>query len=145
MRTPSSVRSARPRWSSSQGNAYWALVFSHPPALQQEPHLDLVTLPLLEVHDRCARSEVIARIFAGDGIDRVGTEFAATSRLDDRVPNPLPHFNLIDTNRRSDLECRHAGVLADRPFVLGGLVDIKSDDLQRLRRAGFGRLVRDGI
>jgi hypothetical protein len=38
-----------------------------------------------------------------------------------------------------NLEGRHAGVLADCAFVIGGLVDIDVDDRQGLPRPGVGR------
>ena len=109
-------------------------------ALQNQLDLDLVALPLVEVHDRRARAEVVARVLAGDRVDRVRPQLAAPRRLGDGLADLLAHPDLIGADRRLHLEGRHAGVLADRPFVVDGEVDVLRDDRQRLRCARPGRL-----
>src|SRR6185503_15590755 len=46
-------------------------------ALENQLHLDVAALPLLEMDDGRSRAQVIAGIAAGDGIDRVRPQFAA--------------------------------------------------------------------
>ena len=55
------------------------------------------------------------------------------------VADLLLHPDLVGADRRLDLEGRHAGVLADRAFLVGGLVDVLGDDRQRLRRLRASR------
>ena len=50
-------------------------------ALENQLDLDLVLLPLLEVDDRRARSEIVAGVLAGDRIDRIGAQLAALASL----------------------------------------------------------------
>ena len=109
-------------------------------ALEQQPHLDVVAVPLLEVDDRRSGAEVVAGVLAGDGVHRVRPELAATGRLGDGVADLLGHPRLVGAGRRLDLEGRHAGVLADGAFALGGHVDVLGDDGERLGRLGAGRL-----
>ena len=111
-------------------------------AFQNQLDLDRVALPLIEMDDRRARSEVVARVHAGDRIDRIRAQLAASRRLGHRVPNLPPHPELVGANRCLHLEGRHAGVLADRPFGIDGEIDVLRDDRQRLRRA---RAVRLGV
>src|SRR5690606_30256883 len=82
-------------------------------ALEDEAHLELVLLPVLEVQDRRAGPEVVAGVLARQGVHRIGAELAATRGLRHRLPNLLLHPDLVGANRRLDLEGRHAGVLAD--------------------------------
>ena len=94
----------------------------------------VVALPLIEVDDRRARAEVVAGVLAGDRVDRVRPQLAAPRRLGHRLANLLAHPDLVGADRRLHLEGRHAGVLADRAFVVDGQVDVLRDDRQRLRR-----------
>src|SRR5690606_19705458 len=86
-------------------------------ALENEAHLDLVLLPLLEVQDRRAGPEVVAGVLTRQGVDRVGPELAAPGCLGNRLPDLFLHPDLVRADRRLDLEGRHAGVLADRAAV----------------------------
>ncbi len=111
-------------------------------ALENQLHLDVVALPLLEVDDRRARPEVVAAVLAGERIDGVRPQLAAPGRFGHRVLDLLLDPDLVHADRGLDLEGRHAGVLADRAFALGRLVDVLADDRERLRGAGaFGLLV----
>src|SRR4029079_9835260 len=49
-------------------------------ALQEQPYLDRVPLPLFEVYDGGTRAEVVPRFGAGDGIDRIGAQLALFRR-----------------------------------------------------------------
>ena len=69
-----------------------------------------------------------------------GRSLPRLRRLGDRVANLLPHPDLIRADRHLDLEGRHAGVLADRAFVIDGQVDVLRDDRQRLRGPRARRL-----
>ena len=111
-------------------------------SLQDQLHLDGVLLPLLEVHDRRPRAEVVARVLTRDRIDRVGPQLAAFGRFRDRGAHLLFHPDLVDADRHLDLEGRHAGVLANGPLAARRLVDVLGDDRQRL--AGPGRLLFRG-
>ena len=110
------------------------------PALQNQLDLDLVALPLIEVHDGRPRAEVVAGVFAGDRIDRVRAQLAAPRRFGDRLADLLPHPDLVRADRGLHLEGRHAGVLTDGSFVIHREVDVLRDDRQRLRCARPGRL-----
>ena len=61
LRTPSRVRSARPRPGSSVGTEYLRVHVLAAAALQNQLHLDVVLLPLLEVDDRRARARDCCR------------------------------------------------------------------------------------
>ena len=59
-------------------------------ALQDQPDLDLVVLlPLIEVKDRRAGPEVVAGVGAGDRVDRVGPQLAASRGLGDGLADLL--------------------------------------------------------
>src|SRR6185437_5819135 len=62
------------------------------------------------------------------------TQFAAPGRLGDRLTDGFLQRDLIDSDGRMDEESRHARVLADRAFIVGGHVDVGCDDAERLRR-----------
>ena len=71
-----------------------------------------------------------------------GPQLAALGGFRDCVLDLLLDPDLVHADRGLDLEGRHAGVLTDRAFALGGLVDVLADDGERLRRARpFGLLV----
>jgi hypothetical protein len=112
-------------------------------ALEHELDLDLVVvLPLLEVHDGRAGTEVVARVLARQRVHRVGPQLAAPGRFRNRLADLLLHHDLVGPDRRLDLEGRHAGVLADGTLAFGGLVDVLGDDGQRLSRLGAGLFAR---
>ena len=54
-------------------------------ALEDQLHFDLILLPLLEVDHRRLRAQIVAAVFAGERIDRIGTQLAAPASL----PRPL--------------------------------------------------------
>ena len=121
-------------------------MFSQPPPLR----INLISIaslavPLLEVEDRRARPQVVARVLAGDRIHRVRPQLASTRRLRDRVANHLLHRDLVNADGRLDLEGRHAGVLADCALAVGGEIDVLRDDRERLRRLRAGRFRRAGL
>src|SRR5262249_53262172 len=64
-------------------------------ALQDEPDLYDVAIPLIEVHDRRAGPEVVARVLSRDRIDRVRPQLAAARRFGDGFANLLPHPDLV--------------------------------------------------
>jgi hypothetical protein len=68
------------------------------------------------------------------------TELAAACRAWGLCDGPAHSFelDLVRPDRRLDLEGRHAGVLADGVFAVGGQVDVLGDDAERLRRTGRG-------
>ncbi len=111
-----------------------------PAALEDQFDLDLVALPLIEVDDGRARSEVVARVLAVDRVDRVGPQLPAPSRLGHRLANLLAHPDLVGADRRLHLEGRHAGVLTDRAFAIHGQIDVLRDDVQCLGRPRADRL-----
>ena len=145
LRTPSSVRSARPRCGSSTGSAYCALVFSQPPPLR---------ISLISISSRSHWSKWMIGVPG----PRLSPEFLPvieSTELGRSLPRRVAsatasriccaHPDLVGADRHVDLEGRHAGVLADRAFVVDGEVDVLGDDRQRLRRAGalrLGRLAR---
>jgi len=96
--------------------------------------------PLLEVQDRSAGAQVVARVLAGDRIHGVRPQLAALRRFRDRGLDLPLHPDLVGTDRHLDLERRHAGVLADGPLAAGGLIDVLRDDRQRLPGTRGGRL-----
>ena len=56
-------------------------------ALEDQLDLDLIFFPLIEVNDRRFGAEVVAAIFSGERIDRVGPQLAALGRFGDRAAN----------------------------------------------------------
>ena len=134
LRTPSSVRSARPRFGSSAGSEVLNVHVLAAAALQEEFHFDLVLLPLIEVDDRRAGAEVVPRVLPGDRIDRVRSQFAELCRPGNRLADLRAHPDLIGSTRDVHFERRHAGVLANRAFDVRGLVDVLGDDGERPRR-----------
>src|SRR5581483_2404448 len=93
-------------------------------ALEDQLDLDLVARPLVEVDDRRARPEVVARVPAGDRVYRIRPQLAAARRFGHGFANLLTHPDLIGADRRVHLEGRHPGVLADRALVVDGEVDV---------------------
>ena len=64
-------------------------------ALEEQPHFDLVLLPLLEVDRRAAGAEVVAAVGAGERVHRVLAQLAALGRLRDRLLNQPLEDDLI--------------------------------------------------
>ncbi len=112
-------------------------------ALENQLDLDVGLLPLIEVNDRRAGAEVVAGVLAGDGIDRVRPQLPSTGRLRDGFSDLLTHPDLIGAERDLDLEGRHAGVLANGAFAIGGEIDVLRDDGQRLRCSRRGGLCHE--
>src|SRR5206468_10451130 len=83
-------------------------------ALQDRLDLEAVARPLVEMDDWRARTEVVARVRAGDRVHRIRPQLAAPRGLGHRLADLLPHPDLIRANGHVDLESRHPGVLADR-------------------------------
>jgi hypothetical protein len=108
-------------------------------ALQQQFDLDFLAVPLFEVDYRGARAEVVARILAGDGIDRVRPELAPARGFGDSLADLAGHPDLVCTRRHLHLEGRHTSVLANGPFAVECLVNVLRDDRERLRRVRAGR------
>ena len=134
LRTPSRERSARPRFGSSCGSEYLRVHVLAAPAFQDQLDLDLlVVLPLLDVNDRRTWPEVIARVLAGQRVHRIGSQLPAPGRFGHGLANLLLHEDLIGADRSLHFERRHAGVLADRTFIVRGQVDVLGDHGQRLR------------
>jgi hypothetical protein len=67
-----------------------------------------------------------------------GTQLAALRSFGDRRANGPLDLDLVHAHRRMHDKRRHAGILADRTFVLGGHIDIRQDDVQRLCRLRGG-------
>src|SRR5262249_6635111 len=82
-------------------------------SLEDQLHFNLVVLPLLEVDDRRAGPEIVARVLAGDRIDGVRPQLAAPGRVRDRLADLRLHPDLVRAYGHLDLERRHAGVLTD--------------------------------
>ena len=113
-------------------------------ALQDQLHFDLILLPLLEVDHRSFGAQIVAAVLAGERIHRIRAQLAALGRLRHRFANRLLDRDLIHAHRRVHIERRHAGVLADRAVVLGGHVDVRRDNVQRLRGLRVRRLRSTG-
>ena len=113
-------------------------------ALEQQPHVDLVSFPLLEMNNRRPRAQVVPGILAGDRVDGVRAQLPTRRRFHDRTVDLLPHRDLVHPDRHLDLERRHASVLADRAFALRRLIDVEGDDVERPGGAVAGRLGADG-
>lgn len=64
-------------------------------SLEHEPNLDLVFAVLVEVDDRGARSEIVATVLAGQGIDRIGAELARLGRAGHRLVDLLFQHQLV--------------------------------------------------
>src|SRR6516162_8553051 len=95
LRTPSRLRSARPRWSRLHGTEYWMFLFSQPPPLR-------ISLTSISSCSHCSKR-----------IDGIGPQLAQARGLGDSVLDRLPDPDLIHAHRRVDHERRHTGVLAD--------------------------------
>ncbi len=108
-------------------------------ALQDQLHLDLVLLPLLEVNHRRLFAQIVAAVFSRERIHRIRPQLAAPRGLRDGFANRALHLDLIHANRRVNHKRRHAGVLADGPGILLRHIDVGRDDPERLRglRAGI--------
>jgi len=113
-------------------------------AFEDELDFDVVLLPLFPVDDGGFDAEVVARVGAGEGVDGVGAELAAAGGFGDGGFDGLFDGDLADADRGMHDEGGHAGVLADRAFVLGGHVDVIGDDVEGLRGLGAGLLVIEG-
>ena len=109
-------------------------------AFQDQLDLDLILVPLIEVNDGRARAEVVAGVLARDRVHRVRPELAAPGGFGHRLANLLAHPDLVGADGHLDLERRHAGVLADGAFAVGGEIDVLRDDGQGLRRPRGVRL-----
>ncbi len=88
------------------GTEYWTLVFSQPPPLSS-------SLTSISSRSHCSKwmtgvpgPEVVARVLAGDRVDRVRAQLAAAGRLGDGVANLLRHPDLVGADRHLDLEGR---------------------------------------
>ena len=108
--------------------------------LEDQLDLDVVSLPLIEMNDRCAGSEIVAGICSGNRIDRIGTQFSATCRFRDGFADLAAHPDLIRADRHVHVKGRHARVLADGALVIDRQVDVLRDDRQRLRGPSAFRL-----
>ena len=84
--------------------------------------------------DRRAGPEVVAGVVAGQRVHGIGSQLAAFRGLRNRLTNLFLQDDLIDADRRLDLEGRHAGVLTDRAFAVSRQIDVLRDHRQRLRR-----------
>src|SRR5262249_52482558 len=73
-------------------------------ALENQLDLDRVFVPLIEMDDRRARPEVVARVLSRNRVHRVGTQLAPARRLGDRFTNLLAHPDLVRAERHFDLE-----------------------------------------
>src|SRR3990172_239864 len=104
-------------------------------SLENQLDLDVRLLPLLEVDDRHARSEIVAGVLAGDRIDGVRTQLAARGDLRDRLADARAHPDLVRAHRHLHLEGGYGCVLEDRRLARGRLVDVLRDDVQRLAGA----------
>ncbi len=109
-------------------------------AFENQLHFDLVLLPLLEVNHRRFLAQVGAAIFPGERIDRIRAQLAALGRFRHGLPDGFLDRDLVDAHRSVNGEGRHAGVLADGAFVFGRHVDVRGDDVQRLRSPRVGQL-----
>src|SRR5215216_1916743 len=70
-------------------------------ALQDQLDLDfVVVIPLLEVDDRCSRTDVVARVLAGDRVDGIGPQLPAPRRFGDGVADLLLHHDLVRAHGR---------------------------------------------
>src|SRR5947207_15981112 len=85
-------------------------------AFQNQFDFDAVALPLIEVDDWRARTEVVAGVLSGDRVHGIGPQLAAAGVLGDGLANPPGHPDLVCYDPRADSKRRHAGVLADCPL-----------------------------
>ena len=81
LRTPSRLRSARPRWSRLHGHRILDVLVLAAAALEDQLDFDLVLFPLLEVDDGRLLAQVVAAVLAGDRIHRIGAQLAAARGL----------------------------------------------------------------
>src|SRR4029450_13178967 len=91
-----------------------------------------------------AWAEIVAGILAGDRIDRIRPELAAARGFRDGLADLQSQFDLIRADRGLHLERGHPGVLTDRSFAGGRLIDVLSDDRQSLAAACLRRFCLDG-
>src|ERR1019366_5044236 len=110
-------------------------------ALEDQLHLDLVLLPMLEMHHRRLFAQVVAAVLPGQRIHRIRAQFAQPRRLRHRRVDRLPDADLVHAHRRVHHERRHPRVLADRPLVFHRHIDIAEDDVKRLRGLRLRRLL----
>jgi hypothetical protein len=69
-------------------------------------------------------AQIVAAVFPGERIDRIGAQLAAPGGLSDRDVNRLADLDLVHAHGRMHDEGRHAGVLANGSLVFGGHVDV---------------------
>ena len=138
LRTPSSVRSARPRCASSHGTAYCASMFSQPPPLRtsvtstsSRSHWSTWTIGVPGPRLSPELRPVIESTELGRSLPRRVASATAAEIC-------LAHRGLVGPPGHPQLEGRHPGVLADGSLAGGGLIDVLGDDGQRLRRPGPG-------
>src|SRR5258708_18713370 len=107
-------------------------------ALEDQLYFDLLFFPLLEVNHGCFRAQVVAAVLAGQRIDGIRAQLAALGGFGHRFPDGLLHLDLIHPHRSVDHKGGHAGVLADGPLILLRHIDIRGNDVQRLRGLRVG-------
>src|SRR5262249_11513722 len=105
---------------------------------------DFILLPLLEVNDGRAFADIVSTVFTGQRIDRIRSKLATSRGLGDSFANSGTDCDLIHADRCVDVESRHAGILANRTFVIQSHIDVAEDDAQGLRGLCTWRFVQPG-
>ena len=100
------------------GSEYWMFLFSQPPPLRISFTSISILVPLLEVDDGGLGAEIVAAVFAGERVDRIGAQLAAPRGFGDGFLDRVLERDLVDADRRVHDEGGHAGVLADGTLVL---------------------------
>ena len=72
-------------------------------------------------------AKIVAGVFAADGIDRIGTEFAGSGGFSNGLFNLPFHEQLISPARCMDKKGWHTGILADRRNVVNSHINIDRD------------------
>src|SRR5687768_569520 len=66
--------------------------------LQDQLHVDVILVPLLEVDDRSLDAEIVAAVPSGNGIDRVGSKLATAGRFGHSVDDGALDGELISAH-----------------------------------------------
>src|SRR5258708_3017427 len=76
----------------------------------------------------CKQPEVVAAVFSGDGIHRVGTQLAQPGGFRNGFPDGAADANLVDAHGRVDYERGHPRVLADGALIFVRHVHVGQND-----------------
>jgi hypothetical protein len=110
-------------------------------ALEDQFYFNVVFFPLLEMNDRRFFAQIVAAVFASERIDGVGPQFTQPRGFRDGFLNRFLDSNLVHAHRSVNDERGHSRVLANRPGIVDGHVDVGQNNVEGLGRLRVRRFV----